>query len=72
MELKKEEIKQKFLHEMQLYFCYALFLSLFFISLTIYRRLILGEYRIDYLHYGSGVIQALILAKVVLIGKVFG
>jgi hypothetical protein len=34
-----------------------------------YRRLILGEYSISYFHYGYGIFQALILAKLILIGE---
>jgi hypothetical protein len=37
-----------------------------------YRRFVLAEYQISYLHYGTAVIEALILAKVILIGDAVG
>jgi hypothetical protein len=63
--------KQNILEEIQLFFLYASFLALFFCSLTTYKRLILGEYSISYFHYGSGVVQALILSKVIILGEHF-
>jgi hypothetical protein len=44
----KIRLKQKILHEVRLYFLYASFLTLFFFSMTTYRKLILGEYSINY------------------------
>lgn len=64
-------LKQKIVSELRLFFIYAAFLTLFFCSLTTYRRLILSEYSISYLHYGSGVIQALIISKIILLGETF-
>ena len=37
-----------------------------------YRRLILKEFGVAYLHYGFALIEALIIAKVILIGQAFG
>lgn len=69
MKAKESKLKQKILFEMHLFMIYSLFLALFFTSLTMYKRLILGEYSISYFHYGSGLIQALILSKIILIGE---
>lgn len=69
MDMKKESIKQKIENEMYLLLIYFSFLSLFFCSLTTYHRLILGQYSISYLHYGYGILQALILSKIILIGQ---
>jgi hypothetical protein len=44
------------------------YLALFFGAFTCYRRLILAEYHIGYLHFGFALIEALVLAKVVLLG----
>lgn len=65
-------IKQKIKNELFLMMIYFLFLSFFFCSLTAYERLILGEYSISYLHYGYGLLQALILSKIILIGESLG
>jgi len=43
----------------------AILLSIF----TTYRRLLLAEYGIDYLQYGYSLIEALVLAKIILIGR---
>lgn len=48
------------------------YLWLFLGSFTVYRRLILAETGIAYLHYGIAMIEAMVIAKVVLIGRVFG
>src|SRR5689334_1715334 len=43
----------------------AILLSIF----TTYRRLLLAEYGIDYLQYGYSLIEALVLAKIILLGR---
>lgn len=68
---KKEKLKQKIVQESYQFFIYAVFLSLFFCSLYTYQRLILDEYSIHYFHYGYGIFQGLVLAKIILIGEVF-
>jgi hypothetical protein len=40
-----------------------IYLAIFFGVFTWYRRFVLAEYRITYLHYGTAIIEALILAK---------
>ena len=64
-------IKHKIIHEMRLFLLYSLFLILFFCSLTTYQRLLLGEYSIGYIHYSYSVIQALVLAKIIVLGENF-
>ena len=44
------------------------YLATFFGVFTWYRRLILAEYHITYLHYWLAVIEAFILAKVIVVG----
>jgi hypothetical protein len=60
--------KQKFAHELLEYWINFFYLAIFFAAFIWYRRLILAEYRITYLHYGMAIVEALILAKVILIG----
>src|SRR5258708_5673757 len=65
---KRAGIKQKVVHELIDYWVTFLYLAFFFGAFAWYRRLILAQYGISYLHYGIAVIEALVLAKVVLIG----
>jgi hypothetical protein len=60
--------KQKFVSELIEYWMIAVYLACFFGAFTWYRRLILAEYQISYVHYGMSLIEALVLAKVILIG----
>ena len=60
--------RQKLTAELIEYWVLATYLSCFFGAFTWYRRIILAEYKIGYTHYFVGVIEALVLAKVTLIG----
>jgi hypothetical protein len=46
------------------------YLALLFGVFTWYRRLILAEYQISYVHYGFSLIEALVLAKVIMLGDI--
>lgn len=65
----QENFKQKILHEMTLYIFYTLFLTIFLCAFSTYKKLILGEYAISYIHYGYSFVESLILAKVILLGQ---
>ncbi len=67
---KKAGWKQKIIHETIEYWINFIYLAVFFGMFTWYRRLILAEYQISYLHYGVGLIEAAVLAKVILLGDV--
>ncbi len=69
---KKAGWKQKFVHELREYWVNFLYLAFFFIVFASYRRLILAHYEISYDDYGVGLIKALILAKVIMIGNILG
>jgi hypothetical protein len=69
---KSEGLRKKALEELQAFWIIALYLWLFLGMLTVYRRLILAELGVTYLHYGIALIEALIIAKVVLVGRIFG
>ncbi len=62
-------VRQRVKHELEQYLIVAVFLFFFFGSVTTYRRLVLAEYHIGYFEYGWGLVKALILAKVILIGE---
>lgn len=64
--------KHKLANEFVRYWINVAYLSIFFGAFAWYRRFVLAEYRIGYLHYGSAIIEALILAKVILLGDALG
>jgi len=50
----------------------AIYLALMLSAFTWYRRFVLSQYGVTYLHYWAAVVEALILAKVILIGQALG
>jgi hypothetical protein len=68
---QKGNWKKKFFHELAEYWINVLYLTLVFAAFTQYRRFILASHDISYANYGFAVIEALILAKVIMIGDVF-
>ncbi len=64
-----QELKRRVKHDFEQYLLVAVFLFFFFGSLTTYRRLVLAEYHIGYFEYGWGLVKALVLAKVILVGE---
>ncbi|MEN6464992.1 MAG: hypothetical protein ABFD62_07425 [Syntrophaceae bacterium] len=69
---RKAGWKQKLFREMVEYLINFIYLAVFFGVFTWYRRLILASYEIDYLNYGISLVEAAVLAKVVMIGQFFG
>lgn len=69
---KKIGWRHKIIHEMVQYGINFIYLFLFFGMFTLYRRITLAEYQISYLHYGIALIEALVLAKVIMLGDVMG
>jgi hypothetical protein len=67
-ERKGSRLKEKALEELKLYWIVTLFLALMFGAFTTYRRLILGDVGVSYGHYGAGIIEALVIAKIILLG----
>ena len=64
-------LKERAIDEFKLFWIITLYLWVFLGSFTVYRRLIVAETGAAYLHYGIALIEALIIAKVILIGKMF-
>jgi hypothetical protein len=64
--------KHRLRRELVRYWTNFLYLAVFFGAFAWYRRLILAEYQISYLHYGVAVIEALVMAKIILIGDALG
>jgi hypothetical protein len=65
---KKKSLKEKIFHEMAEYWINVGYLTLAFAAFTQYRRFVLAAHDITYTNYWVAVIEALILAKVVMIG----
>jgi hypothetical protein len=65
---KKRKLKEKIFHEMAEYWINVVYLTLMFAAFTQYRRFVLAAHNITYTNYWVAVIEALILAKVVMIG----
>jgi hypothetical protein len=69
---KHAGVKERVREEFRNFWIITLYLAVFFGSFTVYRRLILAEFGVSYLHYGFALVEALIIAKVILIGDAFG
>jgi hypothetical protein len=65
-------LKQRAIEELKAFWLITLYLVLFLGAFTFYRRMVLAEFGVTYLHYGIAVFEALIIAKVVLLGRVLG
>jgi len=65
-------LKERALEELKVYWVITLYLWMFLGCFMIYRRLILAETGISYVHYGMALVEAMVIAKVVLIGRIFG
>lgn len=61
--------KQKATHELKDFVLIALYLAFFFCALSTYGTLLLRKYDISYLNYAFALINALVIAKVILIGE---
>ena len=65
-------LKAKAIEEFRMFWVIAIYLAVMLVAFAWYRRLVLSESGISYFHAGAAVIEALILAKVVLIGEALG
>src|SRR5262252_5662387 len=65
-------LKEKALEELIAFWIIAAYLVVFLGAFTVYRRLVLAESGVTYVHYGIAIVEALVIAKVILIGKAFG
>ena len=62
-------LKEKAIEEFKIYWVIVIYLGVMLGAFVAYRRLVLSEVGYTAFHYGSAVVQALILAKVILIGQ---
>src|SRR5215470_8199417 len=62
--------KKKIVHELIEYWINFGYLAFFLVAFVWYRRLILAEYQVQYTNYWFPLIEAAVLAKVIMIGDV--
>jgi hypothetical protein len=68
-ENSEKTVQEKVAHEFEELAILTLYLAFFFCSLSTYSMLLLGKFNISYFNYGSALINALVVAKVILIGE---
>jgi hypothetical protein len=67
--VQKTGLKQKVAHELEEFTMIFLYLAFFFCSIATYSMLLLNKFQISYFTYGAALLNALIIAKVILIGE---
>ena len=65
----KPSFKQRATNELKDFAWISFYLAFFFCALSFYATVLLRKYEIDYLNYSLAIINALIVAKVILIGE---
>lgn len=65
-------LRERLAEEFKLFWVIAIYLMLMLGSFTWYKRFILSASGIDYFHYGAAVLEALVLSKVILVGRALG
>ena len=66
---KTPSLKQKAVHELQDFAGISLYLAFFFCAVATYSMLLLNQFHVSYFIYGTALINALVIAKVILIGE---
>jgi hypothetical protein len=67
--VQKTSVKQKVAHEFEELAIITLYLAFFFCALAIYSMLLLDRFHVSYFAYGTALINAIVVAKVILIGE---
>ena len=71
-ESRHADLKEKAKEEFRLLLLITVYLGTLFWAFLTYRRLISREFGVTSFHYGFAVIEAVVIAKVILIGKAMG
>jgi hypothetical protein len=66
---KKATLKQKATHELREFAMISSYLAFFFCAVATYSLLLLDQFHVSYFTYGTALINALVIAKVILIGE---
>jgi hypothetical protein len=65
----KTGLKQKAAHELEEFAAIFLYLAFFFCAIATYSMILLDKFNVSYFTYGAALINALVIAKVILIGE---
>lgn len=68
----KGGLKERVIEEMKAFWVIAFYLWIFLGAFVVYRRLITAEVGAPYLHFGFALVEALVIAKVILVGRMLG
>ena len=68
----KAGLKQKISHEIRQFLMIFLYLALLIGSFNTYKWLLMAEYHVGYFVYGYAVVEALVLAKIIMVGESLG
>ena len=66
---KRVSLRKKATHEFEEFAGNFLYLAFFFCALATYSMLLLDEFHVSYFNYGAALINAFVIAKVILIGE---
>jgi hypothetical protein len=66
---KKATLKQKATHELREFGVISSYLAFFFCAVATYSLLLRNQFHVSYFVYGTALINALVIAKVILIGE---
>lgn len=66
---KEATLKQKATHELREFAAISFYLAFFFCAVATYSMLLLNQFHVSYFIYGTALINALVIAKVILIGE---
>ena len=67
--MKGSDLQKEIVHEAKELAWLFAYLALFLCALSTYRMVLLNEFHLTYFRYGAALIEALVLAKVILIGE---
>jgi hypothetical protein len=66
---RRSGLKQKATHELEEFAGIFLYLAFFFCAIATYSMVLLDKFHVSYFNYGAALINALVIAKVILIGE---
>jgi len=66
---QKESLKQKVAHEFKEVVILTAYLAFFFCALAAHSMFLLGKFHVSYFAFGAALINAAVIAKVILIGE---
>lgn len=69
MSKENSTLKQKAAHELEEMVAISLYLAFFFCAMVTYRMVLLNDFRDSWFSYSAALINALVVAKVILIGE---